>query len=91
VIESRILLDGKSVITGINPVMESEDSPVAEGIARMLVVKSEIVSDETEASDARSELGVTDGSSVASKVLGVRDSGSMIELAIALGIKDEAS
>jgi len=54
-------------------------------------VKSEIVSDETEASDARSELGVTDGSSVVSKVLGVRDSGSMIELAIALEIKDEAS
>jgi len=82
VIESRILLDGESVITEMNLVMESEDSPVAEGFARISVVKSEIVLDETEVSDARSELNVMDGGSVASKVLGVEDSGSTIELAI---------
>jgi hypothetical protein len=91
VIGSRILLDGKSVITGTNPVTESEDSPVAEGIARTLFVKSETVSDETEVSDARSELNVMDGSSVVSKVLGVEDSGSRTELSITVEIKDEAS
>jgi hypothetical protein len=91
VIRSRILLDGKSVITGTNPVTESEDSTVAEGIARTLVVKSDIVSDETEVLDARSELNVMDGSSVVSKVLGFEDSGSRTELSITVEIKDEAS
>jgi hypothetical protein len=91
VIRSRILLDGKSVITGTNPVTESEDSTVAEGIARTLVVKSDIVSDETEVLDARLELNVMDGSSVVSKVLGFEDSGSRTELSITVEIKDEAS
>jgi hypothetical protein len=91
VIGSRMLLDGKSVITGTNSVTESEDKPDAEGIARTLVVKSEIVSDETEVSDARSKLNVMDGSSVVCKVLEVKDSGSMIELSITAEIKDEAS
>jgi hypothetical protein len=91
VIESRMLLDGKSAITELNPVTESEDSPVAEGIAKTLDVKSKIVSDGTEVSDTRSELNVMDGSSVVCKVLGVKDAGSMIELSITVEIKDEAS
>jgi hypothetical protein len=91
VIESRVLIDGESVITEINPVTESEDSTVEEGSARMFVVKSEIVSDETEVPDARSGVNVMEGSSVTFRVLEVKDSGSGSELSITVEIKDEAS
>jgi hypothetical protein len=91
VIGSGMTLDGESVMIGTNPVTESEDSAVAEGIARMSVVKSEIVSDETGVSDATSEVNVMKGSSVVFRVSEVKDPGSGIELSITVEIKDEAS
>jgi hypothetical protein len=89
---SEMVLDGTSGVTGMNPVAESEDRPVAEGIAKMFVVISGIVSDDTEVSEGISKLDVMDGScAISSRALEVTDSGSMIELSTTDVIKDEAS
>jgi hypothetical protein len=89
---SEMVLDGTSGVTGIKPGAESEDSPVAVGIAKTFVVKSEITSDDAEISDGTSKLDVMDGNWViSSRALEITDPGSMVGLSTTDVIKDEAS
>jgi hypothetical protein len=89
---SEMVLDGTSGVTGIKLGAESEDSPVAVGIAKTFVVKSEITSDDAEISDGTSKLDVMDGNWViSSRALEITDSGWMVELSTTDVIKDEAS
>jgi hypothetical protein len=89
---SEMVLDGTSGVTGIKLGAESEDSPVAVGIAKTFVVKSEITSDDAEISDGTSKLDVMDGNWViSSRALEITDSGWMVELSTTDVMKDEAS
>jgi hypothetical protein len=89
---SEMVLDGRSVRTGMSPVIEPRYESVAEGFARTLVATLEITSDGTEVWDPRSTLDVIDGRSVVSaRMLDSTDSGSVVELPIAVGSKEELS